>query len=83
MRLNIENLDQMAPAEAHTFWAEFAAELANDNGQAAKEHLQAGRAIYLCEDDTPAGLVVKEYPDGRRELVQFDQDGEKVVRGAA
>jgi hypothetical protein len=40
--------------------------------------LQAGRAIYLCEDDTPAGLVVKEHPDGRRELVQFDQDGEKV-----
>ncbi len=47
---------------------------------AAREHLAAGRPIYICEDDTPAGLVIKEYPDGRRELVRFHRNGDEVIR---
>ena len=61
------SLDQRSGGRT-PFWAAFAVEVAHDDGQ-AKAHLQAGREIYFREDDTPAGLVVKECPDGRRELV--------------
>lgn len=54
-----------------------------DDGAAARSHLDAGRPIYYGEKDTPPGLVVKEYPDGRRELVRFDHMGEHRVRDAA
>lgn len=56
-------------------------ELHRDHGDAAaRAHLAAGRAIYYSDDDTPAGLLVKEHPDGRRELVRFDEAGDEVVR---
>lgn len=55
----------------------------HDDGEAARSHLTAGRPIYYGERDTPPGLVVKEYPDGRRELVRFDHLGEHRVRDAA
>ncbi|WP_420962420.1 hypothetical protein [Brucella sp. IR073] len=51
-----------------------------DDGAAALEHLKAGFPIYYIEDDTPEGLLVKEYPDGRRELVRFDEAGDEVIR---
>jgi len=54
-----------------------------DDGSVARAHLAAGRAIYYSDDDTPADLVIKAYPDGRRELVRFDLDGEHRVRDAA
>lgn len=54
-----------------------------DDGQAAQAHLTAGRPIYYGTADTPPGHAVKEYPDGRRELVRFDHLGEHRVRDAA
>ena len=42
--------------------------LAQDDGSAAQEHLAAGFPIYYCDDRYPDG-VVKEYPDGHKELV--------------
>ncbi len=45
--------------------------------EAARDHLAAGYPIYYSESDTPAGLIIKEYPDGRRELVRFDYAGEE------
>jgi len=54
----------------------------NDDGAAAREHLAAGFPIYYSEDDTPAGAVIKEYPDGRRELVRFDREGEHHFQAA-
>ncbi|MRR50426.1 MAG: hypothetical protein EG825_05855 [Rhodocyclaceae bacterium] len=50
---------------------EFDAALANDDGLAAKQHLAAGRAIYYGDERYPEGLV-KEYPDGRKQLVTID-----------
>lgn len=38
------------------------------------------RPIYYTEDDTPAGLLIEEQPDGRRELVKFDEAGDQVIR---
>jgi hypothetical protein len=43
-------------------------------------HLAAGRAIYYGDRRLAAG-VIKEYPDGRREAVAFDAQGdERVLR---
>ena len=42
------------------------------------EHLTAGRAIYYGDRRLAAG-VIKEYPDGRREEVAFDAQGEERV----
>ncbi|WP_250507111.1 hypothetical protein [Caballeronia sp. GAFFF3] len=54
--------------------------LQSDDGRAAREHLEAGRAIYYRDADTPIGLCIKKYPDGHRELVRFSvEHGEKFV----
>jgi len=55
----------------------------DDDGTAARSHLDAGFPIYYSEAETPAGVVVKQYPDGRRELVRFDVNGEHVVQDIA
>lgn len=55
-------------------------ELDDDDGHAAREHLEAGRSIYYAEDDTPPGHVIKHYPDGRRELIQMERDVDHFVR---
>jgi hypothetical protein len=61
-------------------WDIIAEGLERDGGFAAREHLAAGRAIYYVEDDTPEGLLIKKYPDGRRELVRHAREGDDVVR---
>ena len=55
------------------------ATLAHDDGAAARGHLARGNPIYCTTADTPDGLVEKRFPDGRRQLVRFDLDGEHVV----
>ena len=45
-----------------------------DDGQAAQLHLDAGRAIYYCEDAYPDEMV-RQWPDGNRELVTLALDG--------
>lgn len=64
-------------------WAEFEHAAQIDDGAAARGHLEAGRAVYYGEDDTPAGLIIKHHPDGHRELVRFDGRDEVVVRPLA
>ena len=55
----------------------------HDDGEAARSHLEAGFPIYYSEHDTPADAIIKEYPDGCRELVRVDADGEHVIRAIA
>lgn len=62
--------------EDDPLWREFMQAVMHDDGAAAKEHLEAGFPIYYAHDDTPPGLLIKEHPDGRRELVIFDRDGD-------
>lgn len=65
-------------------WNEFEHRLANDDGAAAKAHLAAGNPIYYTEADTPPNTCLKEYPDGRRELVTFDVErGEVFISEAS
>lgn len=68
------------PATLDRLWKELVAAVRNDDGAAAKEHLAAGRAIYYSEEDTPDELLIKEYPDGRRELVRFHEAGDEIIR---
>ena len=55
----------------------------NDDGAVARSHLEAGFPIYYSEPETPEGVIIKEYPDGRRELVRFDLNGEHFVQAMA
>lgn len=63
-------LDELTPDEQA-----FEDELMEDDGAAARAHLEAGRAIYYIEPTTPDGLIVREHPGGRRELVRADRRG--------
>ena len=49
------------------------------DGTAAEAMLAAGIPIYYVEKDTPDGLSIKEYPDGRRELVRYSRQGDEVI----
>lgn len=50
----------------------FDAGLEHDRGNAARAHLEAGRPIHYVEETTPDGHVIREHPDGRRELLRVD-----------
>ncbi|CAA7619273.1 hypothetical protein [Magnetospirillum sp. UT-4] len=69
----------MSDAEERRFAAAFTRDVANDSGEEAKRHLAAGRPIYYG-DDRFRDAVVKEYPDGRRQLVTFRDETEVVLR---
>lgn len=64
--------------EACIQWDRLEEELANDDGQATKDHLAAGRPIYYGDADFPEGLV-KKYPDGRKQLVSVSEGGKITV----
>jgi hypothetical protein len=79
MKLRVENLSSMTPEQEKQFWTEFENQLDHDTGEAAKRHLEAGRPIYYGDPAHPDG-VVKEYPDGHRQIVKFDmRTGEEYV----
>ena len=63
----------ITPVERFLDSPEFEAALANDDGQAAKEHLAAGRAIYYRDIQHPDGLI-RKFPDGRKQLVSISAD---------
>ncbi|CCD29355.1 conserved hypothetical protein [Candidatus Glomeribacter gigasporarum BEG34] len=78
--LPIEQLEHMTPAEERQFWKVFERVLSNDDGQAAQSHLSAGRPIYYCDDRYPDDFI-REWPDGRRELISVDDTGKiSVIR---
>ena len=70
----------MTNAEEQRLWADMEQALAQDDDQAAQSHLAAGRPVHYCDDRHP-DAIVREWPDGRRELVAVDDDGHvRVVR---
>ncbi|MHB1567407.1 MAG: hypothetical protein ACYCXG_11970 [Acidiferrobacter sp.] len=66
--------------QAESFLAspEFERAMTADDGQAAQQHLDAGRPIYYGDVRFPEGLV-KRYPDGRKQLVLVSADGKVSV----
>ncbi|ETF02178.1 hypothetical protein W822_15780 [Advenella kashmirensis W13003] len=83
MEMKLENLEAMTDVEERVFWRMFDVQLVRDDGAAARGHLQAGRPVYYREDTTPSGLVIKEFPNGRRELVRFVNGVEQTVNNAS
>ena len=69
----------MTAEQDRQFWEQLAEALAQDAGEAAQAHLAAGRAIYYGDPAYP-GAVVKQYPDGHRQLVRFARpSGTEIV----
>ena len=60
-------------------WEEMEQSFNEGDETSALEHLKAGFPIYYIEPDTPKGLQIKEYPDGRKELVRLNFSGEDEV----
>lgn len=78
MAAQTSQLEFDTEADERRFMAAFTRALASDDGAEAKRHLAAGRAIYYGDDRYP-DAVVKEFPDGRRQLVTFTDDDTEVV----
>lgn len=76
--LDVRILETAGPADASRFLEAFEREIDGAGDEAARRHLQAGRAIYVADDAFP-GRVVREHPDGRRELMRLDERDELVV----
>ena len=51
----------------------------DDSDEVARARLAQGNPIYVTTPDTPKSLVEKRVPDGRRQFVRFDLQGEHVV----
>ncbi|MEX8139976.1 hypothetical protein AB7B51_17395 [Acinetobacter baumannii] len=66
--------------QSDELWRDLLTAARNDDGAAVQEHFAAGHPVYYTEDDTPADLLVKEYPDGRREWVRVIGKRDEVVR---
>ena len=70
----------MTNAEKQDLWEDLEQALTQDDEQAAQSHLAAGRPVHYCDDRYP-DAIVREWPDGRRELVVIDSAGHvRVVR---
>jgi|GEM_PF-4949321 len=53
-----------------------------DMSDVCRRHLQAGDPIYYTESGLPENQLIKQYPDGRREILEFDsQCGQGRVIG--
>lgn len=57
-------------------------QLEHDEGEEARTCLLSGVPVYYTETNTPEGCVIKEYPNGHRELVSFMSGKETLVSSA-
>lgn len=67
-------------SEPVDIWATIAAGMERDGDRAALSHLDAGFPVYLSDDDTPDDAVIRQNPDGSRDLVRFDTQGEHTIK---
>lgn len=66
---NVEEQDAQSSCNLWTFM--------RDDGRAARSHLAMGNPIYYCDDRFEDELI-REWPDGRKELVHVSVSGEIV-----
>lgn len=59
-------------------WHSHVLEVVRDDDSAAKAHLEVRRPIYYREPGMPAGLVIREDPDGSRELIGVTAAGDEI-----
>lgn len=60
------------------FSEQFMQAILDDNGEIAESHLAAGNPIYIGDPEYP-NYAIKEYPDGRRHVVDIDRKGIETV----
>ena len=77
--LDFSALDNATELEELRFMTAFTHEIEADSGDAARQRLASGKPVIYGDERFP-DAVVKEYPDGRRELVTFEGDTEIVIR---
>jgi len=76
----MQAVNKRTPADlSDEIWDEMGRALLKGDDSASRELLAAGYPIYYSEDNTPAGLVIKKYPDGRRQFVRFTSTGDEVI----
>lgn len=51
-----------------------------NKGRAAKDCLAKGVPIYYSSNDIPRGCVIKEYPSGKKEVVDFSTGKEIFIK---
>jgi len=61
------------------YWLALEESLMAEDGSVAAGHLAAGNAVYVIDQGTRPDTVTKIYPDGRRETVKFDPEGEHAL----
>jgi hypothetical protein len=66
-------IDLAREEAAHAFMLEDA-DFADDDSE-ARNTLARGLPIYYTEPSTPRGLVIRESPDGRKDLLRVAPDG--------
>jgi hypothetical protein len=76
--LDVRVLDSVGPADEGPFLEAFAREIEDTGDEAARRHLNAGRPIYIGDDAFPM-RVIRQHPDGRRELMRLDETDVLVV----
>jgi len=76
----IKPFAEMSEAEFREFDQKFISSLEMGDDSAARASLAVGVPIYYAEEDTPAHCVIKEYPDGRMEIVSLIDGVETVLR---
>lgn len=77
--MSSENNHQLASPE-DDFGLDFEKQLEHDDGAAARSHLEAGRWITYRDQKYP-GAMVREWPSGKRELIEADLFGNiRVLR---
>ncbi len=70
---------QNADADVNdTIWRELSTLYNYDEGM--RDTFAHGLPIYFVESDTPQGLLLKQCPDSRMELVKHRRGGDEVVQ---
>lgn len=74
---------EMSESELAAFDREFVAALEAGDESAAEASLAAGVPVYYSDEALPSPYVIKEYPDGRKEIVFLADGVETVLRAIA
>lgn len=78
--MTLEHIDRMSPDEERRFIKVFESQLTFDDGAEARSHLAAGRPIVYSDSSTPEGHVIRKYPDGKLELVNYKTGTPQLVK---
>jgi hypothetical protein len=76
----VKPFSEMTEAEYAEWDRNFIAALWAGDDSASRASLAAGVPIYYAEEDTPETCVIKEYPDGCKELITLLHGKETIVK---